>query len=153
MSIPGSYLTIEVDGATVAETTDVNMKVMAKALDSTSKDSGLNSECIGRLTRIAMAGSFLMSADGGNWDKLWDSFSGGESVYIYYYRDGINFLSGVGVIKKLTTKGGNSDSLVTGTYGLRFKYETPIEYEGFGLTTEAGLTITTEDGDTLTIDT
>jgi len=151
MSIPGSYLTIEVDGATVAETTDVNMKVMAKALDSTSKDSGLNAEYIGGLTRIAMAGSFLMSADGANWTALWDSFNAGSAVTVGYFRNEVNFLNGTGIIKKLTTKGGNSDSLVTGAYGVRFTF-TDSSSTANAILTEEGLEIKAEDGQVLLIE-
>lgn len=152
MGIPGSYLTLEVGATTVAETTDVNLKVAAKALDSTSKSSGLNSEYIGGTVRIAAAGSFLMASDGANWSTLWSSFKDGDEVVVHYYRNGVGFLSGNGVIKKLTMKGGLSDSLITGTYGLRFTYESEQEISGEYLTTEAGVTITTEGGDPIQID-
>ena len=118
MSIPGSYLTIQVNGAVIAETTDVSMKIAAKPLDSTTKDSGLNAEHLGGTVKIAVGGKYLMSESGSNWEALYTSFKTGAIVTVEYIRSITNFFRGYGVIKKLNFTGGNSDSLVTGSYGI-----------------------------------
>ena len=69
--ILGNYLNIQFNGAVIAETTDVNFRMRAKALDTTSKDSGYHSSFIGGKVSVAMAGGFLVSSSGANWAILW----------------------------------------------------------------------------------
>jgi hypothetical protein len=152
MGILGSYLNIEVDGLLVAETTDVNMKIEAKALDATTKVSGYNYECIGGTVKIAIAGSYLMSQDGANWEALWASFNAGSNVTVAYYRDAVNFFSGYGIIKRLTIKGGNSDELITGGYGIMYSHSLNVPPAGETILTESGIEITTETGETLLVE-
>lgn len=152
MSILGSYLTLEVDGSTIAETTDVNMKIVAKALDTTSKESGLNTEVIGGGVKILIAGTYLMSSDGANWDTLWSSFKDRSKVTVGYFRNGVNFLLGHGILKKLTAKGGIADSLITGTYGITYTYEQSFPVEDNAILTELGIEITAETGETLLVE-
>jgi hypothetical protein len=150
MSIPGSYLVLEVDEEIIAETTDVSLKIVSKALDTTSKDSGLNAEYIGGKVMIAIAGGYLLASSGANWEALFDYMHGGTSMTVEFYRDGVYFFNGAGYLKKLSLTGANSDSLTTGVYGISFIYDAE-ETEG-AIITEDGLEITTEDGETILIE-
>jgi len=152
MGIPGSYLYLTIDGSTVAETTDVNLKVQAKAIDKTSKDSGFNAEFMGGTVRVAIAGTFLVASDGANWETLWTAFKDGTEVDINYLRHGTQFLSGTGIVKKLTLKGGNADELVTGTYGILHKGELNTTAVDDTLLTEDGFYFETETGETIILE-
>ena len=152
MGIPGSYLYLTMDGSTIAETTDVSLKFQAKAIDKTTKDSGFNAEFMGGTVKVAIAGTFLVASDGSNWDTLWAAFEDGTEVDVNYLRHGTQFLSGTGIVKKLTLKGGNSDELVTGTYGILHTGEFNTESVGDAILTEDGYYFETEDGQTVILE-
>ena len=152
MGIPGSYLTVAVNGSVIAETTDVNIKVEAKALKSTSMDSGLNAEHIAGSVKLALAGRYLFASNGDNWNALFNFMKEGDEVQVAFYRNAVNFLSGWGVIRKLNPAGGNSDSLVTGMYGIRYNFTEQDPDVPTGILTETGFAIKAETGETLLIE-
>ena len=137
----GSYLVIKVDGSVIAEAADVSLKIIAKKLDSTSQDSGLNTACSPGKVKIGIAGKFLYASDGANWEALYEYVKAGTNLdTVMYFNDGA-ILNGRGILKKLNLKGANSKEKVTGTFGIRF-YSDEYEY----ITTEDGFILITEDG-------
>jgi len=73
--------------------------------------------------------------------------SAGTQTDVLVLHNGRTLVSGPGVIKRLESAGGLSDSLCTGKYGIRF-YITNVG-EGVAIITEDGFTFITEDGDTI----
>lgn len=143
----GTYLVIEIDGEVIAEATNVNLKVIADSLDKTSKDDGLNGTFLAGLVKIGLAGEFLLASDSSNWDKLYDLLSTRDQAVVTLFFDGVEKLGGFGIVKKLSMTGANSDSLVTGKWGIRY-YVSTISSE-LTIETEAGFTIITESGETI----
>ena len=146
MGVSGSYLVLKVDGSVIAETTSVNLKIIAKGLDRTSQASGVNASFMAGKIKIGIAGAFLFASDGANWTALYDFLKAGTEFEVVFYNNGTEFFGGSGVMKKLSIRGANQKSLVTGSYGIRF---TPT---ADAILTEGGLEITTEDGRVLIIE-
>jgi len=151
MGIPGSYLTVTVNGAVIAETTDVNIKIEAKALKATSQDSGVNSDHVAGVVKLGIVGRYLLASNGDNWTALFGYVNEGTEVEVAFYRDSVNFLSGWGLMRKLNPKGGNSDTLVTGMYGIRYNF-TQQGATSEGILSEDGFTLRAETGETLLIE-
>ena len=145
----GTYLTLTLEGSVIAEASSVSIKVVASALDSTSKDSGLYSGGAGGLVKIGVAGSFLYAASG-NWSDLYDYQKAGTAVTVTMWRGGVEFISGEGVIKKLSMTGSDPGSHITGAYGIRYTSWNFGESVVSTMITEDELyDLITEDGDTL----
>lgn len=144
MSLLGTYLTLSINGAVIAETTSVSMKMQSKAIDRTSHDSGLYAEFEGGKVDIAMAGRYLMATSGANWDVLWTAFNAGIVVDVILMQNGLSLLEGSAVIAKLRLSGGNSDKAVTGGYGLRYR-PTEAVPETTTIVTEDLYSFVTED--------
>ena len=146
MAILGYYLVLKLDGEIIAESTNVNLKVIAKAMDRTSKVNGVTSEYMPGKVTIGIAGRYLVATNGANWQTLYDYQSAGTEFALAFYRNGVEFFAGAGILKKLSLKGGSKEDLVTGTYGILYTPTTGA------ITTEGGLEITTEKGETLIIE-
>lgn len=146
MGIPGSYLLVKCNGAIIAESTDVNLKVIVSKLDGTHQGSGVNAVYVPGSVKIGIAGSFLYASDGTNWATLYDYLAAGSEFEIVFYRDGTEFFGGGGILKKLSMKGSNAKEGITGSYGIRYTPTTGA------ILTESGLEITTEDGQVLIIE-
>lgn len=147
MSSLGIYLNVTLDGSVIAETTSVEFGIEAVKLDVTTQGDALNSKFIQGNMKMAIAGGFLLASSAANWGVLFDLLSTGTQATILVLHEGRSLVSGPGVIKKLDSAGGISDSLCTGKYGIRF-YVTSIG-EGVEIITEDGFTIITEDGQTI----
>jgi len=148
MSLLGSYLVLKVEGAVIGETTSVSLKMTATGLDRTSQDSGLRSSYSAGKVKVGMAGAFLF-ASGGNWETLYSYLKTGAEMGISLFVNGAEILSGFGIMKKLSLKGADEASLVTGAYGIRYNTTTTQE-EVDAILTETGIEITTETGVTIT---
>ena len=140
MSLLGSYLILKVDGSIIAETTNVSMKLVAKALEASCKQTGLYAEFIPGTVDVAIAGEYLVASDGANWDALWNAFKAGTEVTVTLLRYGVEVTSGTAIIVILRTSGADSGSLVTGGYGLRYKPGANVIFN------------TTVDSTTITVD-
>lgn len=150
MASLGTYLVLEIDNEIIADTIDVRLRALADALEDTTKEDGLNASFIQGIVKIGIAGSFLLASSLTNWNRLYNLINAGSQAVVKLYFDGVEILSGFGIVRKLSKKGGNSDDLVTGNYGIRF-YVTSIG-EGFNIITEGGFTIITEGGETIITD-
>ena len=137
---------LEVDGNIIAETTSVSLKIVSQSLDRTSHASGVNAAFIAGMIKVGIAGAFLYASNGANWPALYDFLKDGTEFELVFYNNGTEFFGGSGIMKKLNLKGADRDSLVTGSYGIRF---TPTSD---AILTESGLEITTEDGQILIIE-
>ena len=148
MGILGSYLVLKIAGEVVAESTNVNLKLASKVLETTSQDNGVNAGYEAGGIKIAIAGRFLYVAEG-NWDVLYD-YIGGE-MGVGFFRNGVEFLNGYGVLKSLSLKGADSKERITGTYGIRYNYLSSIPSVE-AITTESEIELITETGETLIIE-
>ena len=146
MAILGYYLVLKLDGEIIAESTNVNLKVIAKAMDRTSKVNGVTSEYMPGKVTIGIAGRYLVATNGANWQTLYDYQAAGTDFALSFYRNGVELFWGSGLLKKLSLRGGSEVDLITGTYGIIYTSTT------VSITTEGGLEITTEDGQTLIIE-
>ena len=146
MAILGYYLVLKLDGEIIAESTNVNLKVIAKAMDRTSKVNGVTSEYMPGKVTIGIAGRYLVATNGANWQTLYDYQAAGTEFALVFYRDGVEFFGGLGILKKLSLRGGSEVDLITGTYGIIYTSTT------VSITTEGGFEITTEKGETLIIE-
>jgi len=144
MAILGTYLVLKLNDEVIAEATDVEMRIKAKPLNTTTKESGLNAEFIGGMVVIAIAGKYLFTED--NWDTLFGMI--GSEVGVSLFRDEVQFLGGNGILKKLSAQGGNSDQTITGAYGIRYKTTS----DNFAILTEAGFDFITEDAETIILE-
>ncbi len=148
MASLGLYLVLEIDNEIIAEAIDIKLRALADALEDTTKEDGLNASFIQGLVKIGIAGSFLLASSLTNWDRLYNLINSATPATITLYFNGEEVLAGLGIIRKLSKKGGNSDTLVTGNYGIRFYVTTA----GVEIITEGGFTIITEGGETIITD-
>ena len=126
MAIRGDKLTIMVDKdgsgtfpSIIASSTDFSLDLSAEALETTSQSDGLNATYIGGKVSGTASGSYLLAADGEQFEELFNYMNNGYTVDIEVYRDSTKFLEGEGVITSLGLTGGLSDSLVTGAYTIQ----------------------------------
>ena len=147
MAALGTYLTLELDGDVIAETTELSIKIEADALESTTKDSGINATFIAGKYKAGLAGTFLLATNGANFDTLYTLINTATSMDVVVYYNGSAILNGTGIMKQLSETGANSDTLVTGKYGIRF-HITDVG-ENVEIITEDGFTIITESGETI----
>jgi|AntRauTorckE6833_2_1112554.scaffolds.fasta_scaffold03195_5 hypothetical protein len=103
----------------IAASTDVSLDITAEALETTSQTSGLNAEFIGGKVSGTVSGSYLLAADGEQWTNLFAHVNAGNVLEVEIYRDTVKFIDCDGVITSIGLSGGNSDSLVTGSYSIQ----------------------------------
>jgi len=148
MGILGSYLVLKLNDAVVAETTSVSLKMISKGLETTSQSSGVYSSYEGGKVKIGMAGKFLLASGSANWTILYDFMKAGDEFEVELFVNESSLFSGFGLMKKLSLRGADESSLVTGAYGIRYQ----IEPSYYAITTEGDLIITTEDGQDIIIE-
>lgn len=103
----------------IAASTDVSLDITAEALETTTQTSGLNAEFIGGKVSGTVSGSYLLAADGEQWTNLFAHVNAGNVLEVEIYRDTVKFIDCDGVITSIGLSGGNSDSLVTGSYSIQ----------------------------------
>ena len=103
----------------IAASTDVSLDITAEALETTSQTSGLNAEFIGGKVSGTVSGSYLLAADGEQWTNLFAHVNAGNVLEVEIYRGTVKFIDCDGVITSIGLSGGNSDSLVTGSYSIQ----------------------------------
>ena len=103
----------------IAASTDVSLDITAEALETTSQTSGLNAEFMGGKVSGTVSGSYLLAADGEQWTNLFAHVNAGNVLEVEIYRGTVKFIDCDGVITSIGLSGGNSDSLVTGSYSIQ----------------------------------
>jgi hypothetical protein len=126
MALLGYKLTVKVQqhssgvvNEVIAATTDVSMDLTAEELETTSQDSGLHAEYLGGKVSGTISGSYLLAATGDQFTNLFNHFNAGTTIEVEVYRDTTKFIECDGIITALNLSGGNSDTLVTGSYTIR----------------------------------
>ena len=126
MALRGDYLTLRVQqhssGVTnevIAESTSVSVDFSAEALETTNQASGLNASFIGGKVTGTISGDYLLASTGDQFSRLFVHMNAGDTIEVVVYRSGTVWISTDGVLTSLSLGGGNSDSLVTGSYALQ----------------------------------
>lgn len=141
MSLRGTYLVLYLDGEPVAEAADISLKVRASTIEATTQTDGQNARFIPGSVKIGMAGTFFTSS--ANWDLIYGFMKEGSELGAVLYQNEDELFDGGCVVRKLGKSARISDSLVAGTFSLRY-YPTTITAGGFTLLTESCVEITTE---------
>ena len=124
MALRGDYLQIRVQQdhssttEVVAESTSCEVDFSAEFLETTSQDSGLFTSGIGGKVTGTVSGDFLHASDSGNWTDMITNQWAGTVVEVEVYSTSTAIVKCSGVITNISSSGGNSDQLVTGSYSI-----------------------------------
>lgn len=126
MALLGYKLTLRVQqhssgtvNEVIAASTDVSLDLSAEALETTSQDSGMNAEFIGGKVSGTVSGSYLLASTGEQFTNLFTHMNAGTTLEVEIYRDSAKFIDCDGIITSIGLSGGNSDSLLTGSYSIQ----------------------------------